>query len=789
MLPGQRSSAASGHQPIGVFLRQYDVLSPDWQPSFHQCQRILDFAVMCAAQALRSFLRSFPDTRAKFFVRVYCRSHVHCKALAASVDQGSHAVKTALRPSYNSSNFSNSPQRFESSHCLFKVTRSKGTIATHITYSNKNINGTISIFGIPFRYPILFGLQTCINERIMYHTTTQNIENTANQDTNHDCYAHESNVRTLNSSGSDFNYCKLDERHLDSHKPQSPTEVAPSESKIVLQKDVPLSDFSTLRRGNVNKDDDTCGTGVNAETDFYKLIETEDNPAELLSMLMKLEQVFPSSDMKVCRTCLRLANLLNDRNETPEKVLDYARQAFHNISPSKFPFESAKAHFLVGVGHYKMGEPIEAMIALEKCVSDIERAQLHRSAEKQEFAILKHSVQIVLGQSKLSRGLYAEGLLELRKSLTAVENESCLEKRCLASFYQGTASALLQANEPSEALKICRKAFPAYVKYFGTDSLEIVELRSLMMQIHYNMKDYKNVIYQCQLAVQSLDKLGDKDKAIGLKLESMQAYFLLGKFNEAVKKLNDIVEGTQEEDPYHIEALILLVRAFIGLGNVAAATEHSKRALNVLEKKELDLDSAKSLVRLSSAYEQMQNYDEALSVLQRGLESLESCAGEEAAACTADAEGYKGSLLLSIGRYDQAIHHLERAMIMKKTIRGSDIGELLDVCNQLGVAYVRLERVDQALTVFQEGKTILDAKKCTHNLTSIQICNNLSHLCSISGRIEEAIESKKLAVQLAKQAGKEVLFAVSVLEQELEDLMLAKDQGNGSSKIEIDTNT
>eukprot|EP00250_Pteridium_aquilinum_P034486 c7656_g1_i1 orf=177-2726(-) len=555
------------------------------------------------------------------------------------------------------------------------------------------------------------------------------------------------------------------------------------ENGIMLRQD----DFM-LKADNIDSlvteessEDDTLEESTDDEKEFYDLIEAEDSVDELLSMLINLEETFPSSDSRICRTCLRLAKLCNDTNENPEKILDYARKAFHNFDSSRFPIESAKSLFLVGIGHFKMGELKQAVASLESCVLMMEKLGVPL-AKQQELATLQYSVQIGLGQAKISLGWNHEGVLDFEKGLTAMEKILPPDSPHLASRYQQIAEAYMQAKKPKEALILCNKALSICMKCFGPSSSEVAEIRSFMLQLYYELNDFESVLCECELAAPVLETLGKFDEATSLELESMPAFFHLGKLHEAVTKLNEIITRTKEEDPLYIEALIFLVRAFNDLKDDTAAAKYCQKALNALENKNLTLESAKTLVRLSMVYEKLQNYDQALAVLRRALEFFEHSMEKEAATVAADVEGFTGFLLLSIGRPKEAIPHLERCIARKKNIYGSESGELLDACNHLGVAYAHAEKVDEALAVFRAAKLILNKNNDGAGLMSIYIHNNLSLTCSLSGRIDEAIEFKKHAINSMRKASKQTSFSLDEAEEELEALVQATKHGKAASK-------
>lgn len=515
---------------------------------------------------------------------------------------------------------------------------------------------------------------------------------------------------------------------------------------------------------------------TDSEEEFYDYIEAEDSTDELLSALVNLEENLPAEDRRICCTLLRLAELCNDTGGNPEKILDYARKAFHNFDASKVPMKSAKSLLMIGIAHYKMGEFKEAVAPLERSAMMMEKLEVPVD-KQQELVALQYNVQAVLGQAKMSLGWYHEGLLDFQKGLTAMERTLPPGNPHLGACYQQAAEAYMQAKNPEKALSLCLKALPIYTNHYGPTSSAVADLRSLMLLFYSELDDYEKVLSECQLAGPILENLGKSEEAMSLNLESMQAFFHLGKFNEAVTKLNEIIKKTEEENPVHVEALILLVRAYAGLKEDTTAAEYCKKALNVLERNKLSFESTKSLVRLSMAYERLQNYEQAMAIIQRALKFFEHCPEKEAAAVAADVEGHTGFLYLYMGKPNEALPYLERSVARKKSIYGPESVEVLDVCNHLGVAYAHVEKLDEALAVFEAAKMIVTKNSASADSMAIYIYNNLSLTCSIVGRIAEAIDCKKLAIDSMKKKGKTISFHLDEAEEELEALVQAAKRG------------
>ena len=369
----------------------------------------------------------------------------------------------------------------------------------------------------------------------------------------------------------------------------------------------------------VDEEDLVGEDGSDENAEFYDYIQSEDSIDELLSVLLGLEEYFPDEDPRICCTCLRLAELCYHKGENPEKILDYARKGYHNFNASTEPIKSTKCLLMMGIGHYRMGDLKEAMLPLGKAAMMLESIAVPLDKE-QEIATLQYSIHVILGQVKISLGWLHEAMLEFKKGLNSIDKVLSPHDPRLGTYYMQVAEAYIQAKNHEEALSLCLKAFPIYTSVYGSISSEVADLRSLMLQIHNELNNYENVVSECEEVVYILKDLGRDEEVLGLTLESMQAFFHLGRFKEAMVKLKDIIGKTKNEDYIHVEALILLARAYAALKDEKTCADCCIKAFNILEGNEQSVESAKSLVRLSIVYEQLKNYDQAMLVIHKALD-------------------------------------------------------------------------------------------------------------------------------------------------------------------------
>ena len=130
--------------------------------------------------------------------------------------------------------------------------------------------------------------------------------------------------------------------------------------------------------------------------------------------------------------------------------------------------------------------------------------------------------------------------------------------------------------------------------------------------------------------------------------------------------------------------------------------------LTILEGNELSFETAKTLVRLSIVYEQLQNYDQAMAIIKKALEIFGQHGDDvEASSVLADVEGHLGYLYLWNGKPSEALPYLERSVARKKDIDGKECIATLSVWNYLGVAYAHVHRLDEALSAFKSAKSLI----------------------------------------------------------------------------------
>jgi tetratricopeptide (TPR) repeat protein len=131
-------------------------------------------------------------------------------------------------------------------------------------------------------------------------------------------------------------------------------------------------------------------------------------------------------------------------------------------------------------------------------------------------------------------------------------------------------------------------------------------------------------------------------------------------------------------------------------------------------------------------YETMNEFETAISLLKRALALLEKLPQEQHSEGSVSAR--IGWLLLLTGKVKQAIPYLESAAERLKDSFGPKHFGVGYIYNNLGAAYLELDRPQSAAQMFAVAKDIMDVSLGPHHADSIEACQNLSKAYGEMGR-------------------------------------------------------
>jgi tetratricopeptide (TPR) repeat protein len=229
-----------------------------------------------------------------------------------------------------------------------------------------------------------------------------------------------------------------------------------------------------------------------------------------------------------------------------------------------------------------------------------------------------------------------------------------------------------------------------------------------------------------------IERLGKPTELASLDLAAGEALLCLERYKKAIPKLNNAAKHALPGSCIHGQALVLLSKAYASLKQDKIASRYCKKALDVLKENAKSAVTGASLVELASVLQSLQEHEKSMAVLEIALQAYQQQPVEQAAAAYIECQ--IGRSYLSLNKFGEASAYLERSSAKIETLHGPESPELLDVYNHLGIAYMRLERLDAAIAKFEAAQAILKLSDVTDSEVTITLYNNLACLYDMVGR-------------------------------------------------------
>ncbi|MBA0832082.1 hypothetical protein Goarm_016492 [Gossypium armourianum] len=265
------------------------------------------------------------------------------------------------------------------------------------------------------------------------------------------------------------------------------------------------------------------------------------------------------------------------------------------------------------------------------------------------------------------------------------------------------------------------------------------------------MEEHEKALEQNELSQKILKNWGLSSELLRSEIDAANMQIALGKYDEAINTLKD-----------------------------------SKRCLEIacgiLDKKETvsPIEVAEAYSEISMQYETMNEFEIAISLLKRSLALLEKQPQEQHSEGSVSAR--IGWLLLLKGEVPQAIPYLESAAEILKESFGSKHFGVGYIYNNLGAAYLELDRPQSAAQMFAIAKDIMDVSLGPHHVDSIETCQNLSKAYSAMGSYPLAIEFQRRVVDAWEGHGASAEDELREAQHILEELM-TKARGTSTNQF------
>ncbi|KAJ1694649.1 hypothetical protein LUZ63_011347 [Rhynchospora breviuscula] len=482
----------------------------------------------------------------------------------------------------------------------------------------------------------------------------------------------------------------------------------------------------------------------NIEETFESATSTE----EILSSVKELEMTLNPFDKKLGLACLKVGQHLESIGyDHQEQVLEFAMRALMILEFSeKNSISVAMALHLVGLACYNLKRFNDSLGHLNRAHRIISMLEKDGS-EGFDVRPVSHAVNLQLANTKTAMGRREEAFNNLRRCLEIKESIFEPNSHELGNGYRDLAEAYAAVLNFKEALPLCLKALEIHQGKLGQNSVEVAHDRRLLGVIYTGLEKHDKALEENQQSQKVLRNWGMGSDILTAEIDAANIQISLGKYEEAIQTLKGVVHQTEKGSETRALVYIFMAKALSNQGN---ANADSKRCLDAAQQifKEKEDDSPGSVseayVDIASVYEALNEFDKAIDILKRSLEIIERLP------CQQHLEGNTsakvGWLLLLTGKVSEAVTYLESAVERMKESFGPKHFGVGYIFNNLGAAYMELDRPQTAAQMFTQAKDIMDVSLGPHHADSIQACQSLANAYSAMGSYPLALDIQKQVI-------------------------------------------
>ncbi|KAG9451904.1 hypothetical protein H6P81_004808 [Aristolochia fimbriata] len=492
---------------------------------------------------------------------------------------------------------------------------------------------------------------------------------------------------------------------------------------------------------------------IREKSQAEEAFETASTTGEILEAFKAMESVFDENDQRLGLACLKVGQHMESEGMDPNKILPYASRALKIFDLSSNPsLPLVMALHLMGSVSYsskKFNESLGYLNRANRIISKIEEM------DDSNFDIrpVNHAVQLLLANTKTAVGRREEAIVNLRKCLEIKESILEPDSRELGVANRDLAEAYVAVLNFQQALPLCMKALEIHKRQLGSNSVEVAHDRKLLAVIYSGLEEHQKALEQNELSQKVLKNWGLNSDLLHAEIEAANIQIALGRYDEAINTLRSVVQQTDKESEVRAMVFIAMGKALCNQEKFADAKRCLEIASGILDKKEqlLPAKVAEAYSDISMLYETMNEFETAISLLKKALAILEKLPQEQHA--EGSASGRIGWLLLLTGKVPQAIPYLESAAERLKESFGEKHFGVGYIYNNLGAAYMELDRPQSAAQMFALAKEIMDVALGPHHADSIEACQNLANAYGAMGSYTLAMEFQQRVIDAWESHG------------------------------------
>jgi tetratricopeptide (TPR) repeat protein len=346
-----------------------------------------------------------------------------------------------------------------------------------------------------------------------------------------------------------------------------------------------------------------------------------------------------------------------------------------------------------------------------------------------------HAVRLQLANVKTALGRREEALADMRACLDLKESILPPGSRELGVAYRDLAEAYATLLDFKQALPFCQKALELHESTLGKNSVEVAHDRRLLGVIYTGLEQHEQALEQNEISQKVMKSWGAAGPdLLHAEIDAANIKIALGKFDEAVIVLKNVAKQVEKDSEMRALVFISMAKALANQEKVGDTKRCLEIACDILEKKEFATADkvAEMYIEVSSLYEMVNEFDKAISLLKRSLGMLERI--PQAQHLEGNVAARIGWLLLLTGKVTEAVPYLEDAVERMKDSFGPKHYGVGYVYNNLGAAYMEMDRPQSAAQMFALAKEVMDVSLGPHHSDTIEACQSLAKAYDAMGR-------------------------------------------------------
>ncbi|XP_020231546.1 protein KINESIN LIGHT CHAIN-RELATED 1 [Cajanus cajan] len=517
------------------------------------------------------------------------------------------------------------------------------------------------------------------------------------------------------------------------------------------------------------------------KSQLEEAFESAETTEEMLKAFRYMEGVFDERELGLAS--LKIGLKLDHEGEDPEKALSFANRALKALDKDNTPcLPVAMCLQLLGSVSYSLKRFNDSLGYLNRANRVLGRLEGEGGVSVDDVRAVLHAVQLELANVKNAMGRREEALENLRKCLEIKEMTFEEDSGELGKANRDLAEAYVAVLNFKEALPYCLKALEIHTKGLGQNSVEVAHDRKLLGIVYSGLEEHEKALEQNVLAQRILKNWNLNADLLRAEVDAANMMIALGRYDEAVGTLTGVVQQTEKDSETRALVLISMAKALCNQEKFAECKRCLEVSLGILDRRERisPVEVAEAYSEISMQYETMNEFETAISLLKRTLALLEKEPQEQHSEGSVSAR--IGWLLLLTGKVQQAIPYLESAAERLKDSFGPKHFGVGYIYNNLGAAYLELDRPQSAAQMFAVAKDIMDVALGPHHADTIEACQNLSKAYGEMGSYVLAIEFQQQVIDAWESHGASAEDELREAQRLLEEL---KKKARGASANEF----